>query len=66
MPDAFVVIISQETLQAFTRPGLDLQTGQIIELYPVEEPAPVQLELFGTDDYSSSRLRRPCSSLEPI
>jgi hypothetical protein len=42
-----LVVIVRETLQAFTRPGLDLQTGEIIELEA--EPAPVQLELFATD-----------------
>lgn len=40
-----IVIIDQKTLQGFTRPALDLQTGQIIELYPEVEPM-VQLELF--------------------
>lgn len=40
----FAVIITQEALQAFIHPGLDLQTGEIIEL--AAEPAPVQLELF--------------------
>lgn len=48
MSDIFV--ISQEALQAFTKPGLDLQTGQIIELYPAAESVPVQLELFGADE----------------
>lgn len=43
----FVVIITQEALQAFIHPGLDLQTGEIIELEA--ESAPVQLELFGPD-----------------
>lgn len=44
MPDAFVVIIPEETLQAFTHPAIDLTSGQLVELEA--EPAPVQLELF--------------------
>lgn len=41
------IVISPEDLEAFTRPALDLQTGQIVELAPPAEP-PVQLELpFG-------------------
>lgn len=39
-----IVVITQESLQAFTHPGLDLQTGKIIELEA--EPAPAQMELF--------------------
>lgn len=41
----FVAIIPEESLQKFIRPAIDLQTGQIIELYPEVEPM-VQLELF--------------------
>ena len=42
-----IIVISEEDLQAFTRPGLDLQTGQIVELSPAESD-PVQLALpFG-------------------
>lgn len=47
MPDAFVVIISQVALQAFTHPAIDLASGQLVELEA--EPAPVQLELFPLD-----------------
>ncbi|WP_332820460.1 hypothetical protein [Pseudomonas sp.] len=38
------VVITQEAVQGFIRPALDLQTGEIIEL--ATELAPVQLELF--------------------
>lgn len=40
-----IVVVSQEALQAFIKPGLDLQTGEIVELSPQAEPAPEQLEL---------------------
>jgi hypothetical protein len=46
-----IVIIPQEALQAFTRPGLNLLTGEIIEL--AAEPAPVQLDLFGAESAST-------------
>ena len=36
------IIVTPEALSPFTRPALDLQTGQLIELEP---DAPVQLEL---------------------
>lgn len=41
----FVVVVSQDALQAFRKPGLDLQTGEIIELSRRAEPDQVQLEL---------------------
>lgn len=40
----FIVVTTQEAIQAFAHPALDLLTGEIIEL--AAEPAPVQLELF--------------------
>lgn len=43
MPTA-IIVISQEDLLPFTRPALDLQTWELIELDA--EPVPVQLELF--------------------
>lgn len=39
------IVISPEDLEAFTRPALDLQTGQIVELAPPAGLDPVQLEL---------------------
>lgn len=39
-----IYIIPEETLQSFTHPALDLQTGQLIELEA--EPVPIQLDLF--------------------
>lgn len=48
-----VVIISQVALQGFIHPGLDLKTGEIIELEA--EPAPIQLELFEPLDGEGTR-----------
>ncbi|MHA6232724.1 hypothetical protein [Pseudomonas fluorescens group sp. PF-69] len=43
-----IIVVTQEDLQGFSKPGLDLETGLIIELDPAE-PVPVQLELLSTD-----------------
>ncbi|MBI3144479.1 MAG: hypothetical protein HYZ18_04270 [Pseudogulbenkiania sp.] len=43
-----IVVVSQEALQALTRPGLDLLTGQLVELAPAEEA--VQLDLFDASE----------------
>ncbi|WP_129932326.1 MULTISPECIES: hypothetical protein [unclassified Pseudomonas] len=44
-----IIVIDQQNLQAFTHPGIDLDTGLVIELDPLADPAPVQLELFSAD-----------------
>lgn len=43
-----VIVIPQDILESFTRPALDLLTGQIIEL----SPDPAQLPLFEQEETS--------------
>lgn len=40
-----IIVIREEDLQAFRRPGLDLQSGRLVELAQPEEHEPIQLEL---------------------
>ncbi|OHC26303.1 MAG: hypothetical protein A2Y50_07310 [Pseudomonadales bacterium RIFCSPLOWO2_12_59_9] len=40
-----IIVIREKDLQSFRRPGLDLQSGRLVELAQPEEHEPVQLEL---------------------
>lgn len=48
-----IYIVPGEALRGFTRPAIDLATGEIIDLEA--EPAPVQLELFEPLDGEGTR-----------